>query len=57
MLVFCIFSFLCHLSVSSSFGGKPIKSEDLPVLLGHPSVGKDSQSQDFQVYKLQVSVA
>lgn len=49
MILFCISSFLCHLSVSSSFADKPIESDDLPVLLGtHPAV-EDKQSRDFEV--------
>ena len=37
--------------MSSSVGDKPVKSEDLPVLLGEQPAVEDKQSQDFEVYK------
>ena len=45
---------MCHFAVSSSFSDKPVKSEDLPVLLGNEPVVQDSQSHDFEVLCLVV---
>ncbi|KAJ7385532.1 hypothetical protein OS493_015104 [Desmophyllum pertusum] len=42
-------SFLCHCSVSSSLGDKPVKCDDLPVLLGNHPAGEEKQSQDFEL--------
>ena len=42
------FSFLCHCSVSSSFGNTPVMCDDLPVILGNSRVEQE-QSRDFEV--------
>lgn len=42
-------SFLRHLSVSSSFGEKPLQAEDLQILLGDNPYGPRKQLQDFEL--------
>lgn len=43
------FSFLCHCSVSSSFGNTPVMCDGLPVILGNKRVEQGRQSRDFEV--------
>ena len=37
--------------MSSSLGDKPVKYDDLPVLLGSSPAGEQKQSQDFEVIR------
>ncbi|XP_058958401.2 dynein axonemal assembly factor 9 isoform X1 [Pocillopora verrucosa] len=41
--------FLCHCSVSSSFGNMPVMCDGLPVILGNKRVEKGRQSRDFEL--------
>ena len=40
------------MSVSSSFGEKPLQAEDLQILLGDNPYGPRKQLQEFEVFKL-----
>ncbi|KAK2558384.1 Dynein axonemal assembly factor 9 [Acropora cervicornis] len=42
-------SFLRHMSVSSSFGEKPLQAEDLQILLGDNPYGPRKQLQEFEL--------
>ena len=50
------FSFLSHFAVSSSLGDTPVKSDDLPVLLGNNLLEQD-QPQDFEVREFKMLMA
>lgn len=50
------FSFLCHCSASSALGNKPVKYDDLPMILGNSRTEEGKQSQDFEVNKLALFV-